>query len=331
VTPDFTEQSLVFALVIGHKSPDTDSVVSAMMFSQIMQQVCLIPSLAGYRFQPCVTGPLNPETRYVLNRFSVDCPALVVSLEKDQPVFLVDHADYDQAVDGLKQAQILGVIDHHRVGGISTPGPIFARSEPIGSTCSLLAKMAYEQGFEPDRQQASLLLCGLVSDTLNLTSPTTTAEDRRLAQDLCRLSGISVQELADGLFAAKSDISSLTSAELVAKDYKAFDSGRTVFGFGVWETTKPETVFARRHEILEALKAKKAHDGLNLIFFAVVDIAKSESFLLIVGPEEQQIAQSVYGTAAENGLVPLPGVISRKKQMLPPLISFLKARAETRH
>lgn len=227
-------------IIIGHKNPDTDSVVASLVFAEFLKKVKEpIIGFRDFKIRVGRGGKLNKETEFVLNHFKQKKPALIKSL-KNKEVFLVDHGDYTEAVEGIAKANILGVLDHHKLGGIKTILPVFYRAEPMGSSSSIVAKMFFENNLSLTKKTAGLLLAGILSDTLKFTSPTTTKKDKEIARILAKISKENINRLAKQLFEKKSDISGISPNELVSKDYKEYKEGKTSFGFGVWETISPK-------------------------------------------------------------------------------------------
>jgi len=310
--------------IIGHKSPDTDSVVSSIVLVDLLEKKKGPLNFSDSEIEPKRTGKLNKETKFVLNYFKKETPSLVKSARKKN-VFLVDHGGYEESVDKIKEAEIVGVLDHHRLGGISTDSPIFYRTEPLGSTSTILAKMFYENEVSLIKKQAGLLLAGILSDTLNLTSPTTTKVDKRIAKKLSEISKEDPEKLAEKMFQAKSDISDIPFKELIKKDYKEYKSGGTNFGIGVWETIAPRKIKENKEEILSALKKFKKRSKMDLIFFASIDIFKNEAEIFLL-EEEREVAEKVFNKKPKDNLILLKKVSSRKKQLVPPLMKFFKKR-----
>jgi manganese-dependent inorganic pyrophosphatase len=179
-----------------------------------------------------------------------------------------------------------------------------------------------EKGVTPEKNLAGALIAAILSDTLKFTSPTTTDEDKKAVEELNEVAGVNVDELASEMFAAKSDISDVPTEELLGKDYKVFEMSGKKVGIGVWETVMPQTILERKAEILEKLAQKKTAEGLDLIYFSGVDILNGNSDLFVVSEGEKQVAEAVWGSEVSEGILPLAGVVSRKKQIVPPLENY---------
>lgn len=302
-------------IIVGHKNPDTDSIVSAIVAQEYFSKV-LRQEAQAYR-----AGNLNNETKFVLQSLDMAAPELIASVSADDSLVLVDHNETTQIFEQLDLAQVEYIVDHHKLA-LRTDKPINCRVEPIGSTSSLLAKMFQEKGVDISEKIAKLLLAGILSDTLNMTSPTTTDEDRTLVMKLNTIAKVDIEEFVGRMFKAKSSLEGVSVSEIISLDYKVFNMGNRKVGIGTWETTCPESV-NKKEEIQEALREKKEVEKLDLIFFMVVDILKQNSELYIIGELEQLVAEKVFGGKAKDGLLLLPGVVSRKKQIVPQLTAEL--------
>ena len=225
---------------------------------------------------------------------------------------------------GLKESSIRGVLDHHKMSGISTDGPIFYRSEPLGSTSTLVYKIFSESKIGLTKNQASLLLCGIISDTLKFTSPTTTKEDEMTARNLEKTSGIKIESLAQKMFKIKSDISGMKTRDIILGDFKDFRFKKSKIGIGVHETTDFSTIEKIKEKIFKEMEKIKKEKRMDLIFFIVVDILNKMGFFYLVTPAEKKIAEKAFkGKYIENDVMVVPGMISRKKQIVPPLSRIL--------
>lgn len=308
-------------IVIGHKNPDTDTVVSAIVMSQLINRV---QGPVSGNAVPKISGRLNKETEFVLNYFKQDVPDIIENLA-GRDVFLVDHGDFPQSVDGIEEANLVGVLDHHKMGGIKTAVPIFYKVEVIGSTATIIAKIFAGRNVNLNKQQAGLLLAAIISDTLKFASPTTTQIDKDIAQKLVKISEEDIDKLANAMFDAKSDISGITALELITKDYKEYEVKDKKFGIGVWETVAPEKIEVLKDEILSSLKNVKEEKGLDLMFFGIVDIIKNKTKVILLD-SDKEILEQAFGVQSDNNVLVLDGVVSRKKQMAPPVINYLEKK-----
>ena len=302
-------------IVIGHRNPDTDSIVSAIVGSYLFNQL-------GLDSKPARAGELNRETKFVLNYFQQEEPELVENLN-GQDFILVDHNSVKESVDGRDDSRLLGVIDHHYLSGVRTEKPILYRAEPIGSASTIIAKMFWEKEIDLPTSLAGLLLSGIISDTLKFNSPTTQEEDKKIAQKLAELAQVDIDQLAEQMFEAKSNLDGFSWDEIISGDYKSFESNSKTFGIGVWETVKPEKLLENKTKIIESLRRKKEQDQLDWLLFGVVDIIEQKTYLFLLGQEEDDLAKSVFGGEIEDSIMVLPGIVSRKKQMVPKILEYL--------
>ena len=234
-------------------------------------------------------------------------------------VILVDHNHSTQAVDGLEEAQLLEVIDHHNLGDLHTPEPIYMKLEPVGSTSTIVAELYKDAELEPSPPIAGLLAGGVVSDTLLFRSPTSTPRDRAAGAWLARLAGINLDELAQGMFRANSNYENTTPQKLFASNLKVFEWGGHRVGIGQAETVDIAYFEQHAEDFCAEMTRLKQTEGWDYSFFLATDILKQSSQMLIPGDEERALAFRAFGINATDGIVELPGVVSRKKQVVPPL------------
>lgn len=306
-------------LVVGHKNPDTDSVVAAIVMAQLQQK------LNGQKCTPARAGELNNETKFVLRHFKTKAPRLVNNIA-GQEVFLVDHNSPKESPAGREQAVLRGVLDHHYLCGLETTEPIYFRVKPVGSTSALVARFALQNKMKLTKTQAGLLLAGVLSDTLYFVSPTTTKDDEAAARELQKISGVKINQFAARLFAAKSSLSGIKLEEIISQDYKEFVFGGVKFGFGVWETVLIGPLLEKKEQLMAALLAQKKRKKFPYLFFAVVDILKNQSYWLITGKAEKGVVEEVFAAKEKGGIVFMPEIVSRKKQMIPPLAAYFNQR-----
>ena len=235
-------------------------------------------------------------------------------------VILVDHNELGQSVAGLIQAEILEIVDHHRLGDVQTDNPVFFRNEPVGSTATLVAECYHEEGVAISAQMAGLLVSAILSDTLIFQSPTTTAKDRRIAQELAELAGIAdLTLLGRELLEAGSDTDHLTAEQLITEDLKTFAFGADfTVGVAQVETSNLERFLERGSELMEEMERYRQNNRLDLFLLLVTDLFRQGSELLVTGPA-QHIVEKAFGYPLQGNKVFLPGVLSRKKQVIPPL------------
>lgn len=300
---------------IGHKNPDADSVLSAILVSRFGKKIF------GSEVEAVIADSINNETKFVLNFLKLKKPRLLKKI-KNENVILVDTTEPKQIIEGLTENNLVAIIDHHNLGGLKSSKPIYTRIEPLGCTASIIYRILKEKNIKIDRASAVLMIACIVSDTLNFSSPTTTKEDKQILKELNKIAKLDIQKFVRDLFAAKSSLDGISINDIVSKDYKQFEMGKYKVGIGVWETTDPNSVNLQKDKIISALIKKKKIEKMNYMFFAAIDIIKNNSYLYIVGDKEEKLAKNVFGIA-KNSIVLSKNTVSRKKQLVPPLMNKL--------
>ena len=272
-----------------------------------------------YRYFPV----LDDDGRYV----GVVSRRNMMGLHKKQ-LILVDHNEKNQAVEGIEQAEILEIIDHHRIGSMETDGPVYFRNVPVGCTSTIIYQMYEENGVEIDRTTAGLMLSAILSDTLMFRSPTCTPVDERTARKLAELAGVELEAYADAMFEHGGDVSGKTAEELFNTDYKIFDSGAVRFGVGQGSFMVERNRKASEALIAPYLPVALEKQGLDFIFYMFTDVRGSSTELLMAGKGAEALVSRAFQVEVRDGLAVLPGVVSRKIQLLPRIISALREEAE---
>lgn len=301
--------------VFGHISPDTDATGSAIIWAWHLNTHTTMEAA------PFVLGTLNSETQFVLNHWGVPAPELLESVDHEDTVVIVDTNNPQELFENINTAQITQIIDHHKlVGGIETEVPIEITMRPLASTASVIYDLLGEHAHDLPKEIAGLILSCILSDTLEFRSPTTTPHDKDIAEKLAEYLGITVSEYANAMFEAKSDISGFTDSGLVKLDSKKFGVGDKNFRVSVVETTSPDTVLARKDGIIAAIKEIIAEEGdIDDVLFFIVDILNEEATVLTYNDLCRQIIGSSFGVSVASDTEVLPGIVSRKKQILPAL------------
>ena len=243
---------------------------------------------------------------------------------KKKRLILVDHNETSQAVDGLADAEILEVIDHHRIGSLETNGPVYFRNQPLGCTATIITQMYRENGVEIDPQTAGLLCSAIISDTLMYRSPTCTPVDRQICEELAKIAGISVEEHAKAMFTAGSDFDHRTEEEIFYQDYKKFVMGSHQVAIGQISSMDDAELLKLADRLEPYAVNVMQKDALDMLFVMLTDILQESTTLLCVGDGAADLAAEAFNAQAENGRVVLPGVVSRKKQLVPGLMSTLQ-------
>lgn len=240
-------------------------------------------------------------------------------------LILVDHNEKNQSIDDIDQAEIIEIIDHHRVANISTTAPLFYRAEPVGSTATIISEMYFESGLRPSKKVAGLLCAAIISDTLLFRSPTTTDVDRRILDRMSKIADINPEEFANQMFKAGTSLKEKSPADIVEGDVKTFTIGGEDVRVGQVMTMNPEELEPLRNEITSLMQAKIESKGESTFVLVLTDIFNETSELLVVGEHVEDIEEE-FGNKVTNGTISAPGVLSRKKQVIPRLTNaFVKA------
>jgi len=305
--------------VFGHKSPDTDTVCSAIAYAWYLTNRKNIESKAY------IQGSINRETEFVLNAFKVNRPDLLGKLSEADKVVIVDTNNPEELPDNLESAEILEILDHHKLaGGLSTSQPISVTIKPIACTATIIwQKMNQEGNADISKDIAGLMVSAITSDTLKFTSPTTTEEDRKAAQELAKIAGIDIDKHAKKMFESKSDLSGMNPSDILLSDSKIFDMSSKKVRISVIETTKPENALQLKGDLITQMQNIKKNETLYAMFFFIIDILKSEATLIVPSKHEESLAEKAFNSSFKDGIMILPGIVSRKKQIVPAIEKFL--------
>jgi len=304
-------------LVFGHKNPDTDTITSAIVYAYLKQQI-------GEEAEAVRLGDVNNETQFALDKFSFEAPRLISSVvgEADK-VILVDHNEFQQSADGIEEVQIAEVIDHHRIANFQTADPLYYRAEPVGCTATILKKIFNENGVEIPANIAGLMLSAIVSDTLLFKSPTCTEQDVKAGEELAKIADVNAEEYGLAMLKAGADLSDKSLEDLLSLDAKEFQFGEYKSVVAQVNAVDINDVLNRQEELEILLNKNVAENGLDLFFFVVTDILNNDSTAVAIGQVAKAAAKG-FGAELINNRVVLPGVVSRKKQIVPVLTEALK-------
>jgi manganese-dependent inorganic pyrophosphatase len=300
--------------IFGHKSPDTDSTGSPIVWSWYLNEV------KGIAAAPKLLGEPNTEAAFVLKRWNLDKPEIIGGVDAGAPVVIVDTNNPAELPNGINDADIQAIIDHHKlVGGLETKGPIDITIRPLACTATIMYDLMGEDAAKmPEAIKGAALSC-ILSDTLEFRSPTTTDHDRAVAQKLADDLGIDMAAYAADLFEAKSDVSAFSDAELLRMDSKEYEVGGKQFRVSVLETTAPKIVLDRKDRLMASMVDVAVEDGADQVLLFVVDILNEEATLLVPNDLVKSVAEKSFGAPVTGDTVVLPGVMSRKKQIIPVL------------
>ncbi len=243
---------------------------------------------------------------------------------RKKQLILVDHNEKNQAVNGADTADILEIVDHHRLRTIETAGPVFFRNQPLGSTCTIIYLMYREFGVEIDKTTAGLLLAAILSDTLMFRSPTCTRVDKEAGEELARIAEVNYEEFAKEMFHAGSNLGSKTADEILHQDFKKFTVDDMTIGIGQINSMSAEELQEIKDKIMPELKQVADGDNLDMIFFMLTNIIEESSEVVFAGNKALHTLNSAFGLSAEGDAVMLPGVVSRKKQLLPAIVETIQ-------
>ena len=297
--------------ITGHKSPDTDSIASALVMADLEKKLGNTNEIIA-----CRLGNLNKETEYALNYFKVEAPVLIDSVSEANEVILVDHNSFAQNVPDIASAKITKVVDHHCISGFETAEPLFYMAQPVGSTCTILYELYKMNNIEIEPIYAGLMLSAIVSDTLLFKSPTCTEKDITTANSLAEIANVDINTYGLDMLKAGTDLSSFTAEELINIDSKEFNANGAKFQIAQVNTVDIDSVLENKSEIESAMNNLISSNGLDLFVFAITDILNSNSKAIVLGNRVNAV-EKAYNLTVEDNLAFLPGVVSRKKQILP--------------
>lgn len=296
-------------LVFGHKSPDTDSIASSIAMAYLQTKL-------GKLCVPRRLGNVSKETQFALDHFKIGAPELISSVTENDTVILVDHNESVQSVEGIEKAHVYMVVDHHHIN-FKVSEPLYYYAEPVGCTCTILYKLFEQNDVVIPADVAGLMLSAIISDTLLFKSPTCTDIDRQTAEKLSKIANIDINSYGLAMLKAGTDLSSFSEQELVNLDAKLFDMGIKAKVAQV-NTADIDDVITRKEKIEDVMKKEIQDSNLDLNILLITDIINSNSQAIVLG-NRSDIVEKAYSVKLENNTVFLPGVVSRKKQVLPVL------------
>ncbi|MHC1710607.1 MAG: manganese-dependent inorganic pyrophosphatase [Solidesulfovibrio sp.] len=296
--------------VVGHKNPDTDSIAAAIAVADLMNKA------KGLAAKPAAQGPLNPESKFVLDKFGLAAPEIVTDAT-DKQIILVDHSDLAQSLDNLGKGDLIGIYDHHKLGDVTTSNPLDILVKPVGCSCTVV-KMMYDCAkVEISKPIAGIMMCAILSDTVMFKSPTCTPEDKAAVEALSKIAGVpDYMPLGIEMFKVKSAVGGTPARDLVFRDYKDFDMGGKKIGIGQLEVVDLSILEPIKADLLAECKKVKA-EGRHSVFLLLTDIMKEGSEMLIVS-DDPSVVKKAFGVEVKGDSVWLDGVLSRKKQVVPP-------------
>jgi len=300
--------------VFGHKVPDTDTICAAIAYAWELNARD-IPATA-YRL-----GELNPETKYVLESIGAELPPLLEGkIEPNTPVAIVDTNNPLELPEGVEKARIHSIVDHHKLAGLTNAEPLEIDMRPLCSAGSILYARAKAAGLTPPKTVAGCMLSSILSDSLEFRSPTTTEIDKVYAKELAGLAGLDVHAHATKMLEAKAQIDHLSPAELIMMDTKVFSLGGRKVRVSVLETTAPAAPLKKQADLVTAMQARAKEESLDDVLLFVVDILNEAATFVSSSPSASKLVGKAWNTSVgKDGTLVLPGVLSRKKQIIPAL------------
>ena len=295
--------------IFGHKNPDTDTICSALAYEIVKKQL-------GMNAQAARLGKINDETQYVLDYLELDAPQLIENVASEQ-VILVDHNEFGQSCDGIEEANILEVIDHHRIANFKTNDPLYMNVQPVGCTATIIFEIIKSNNLNIDKTLATLLISAIISDTLLFKSPTCTQKDIDTAEQLAKLVDFNVQEYGLEMLKAGTNLNKFSANELLNIDAKEFNTDNGLFKVAQVNTVDIEefkTVFLKN--IKEEISSDIVTNSLDMFVLLVTDIVNSNSLAIVLG-SKSDVFSSNFNVELIDDMTMLEGVVSRKKQIVP--------------
>lgn len=302
--------------IFGHKNPDTDAISSAIIMADFEQQT------GNTDATPYRLGEVGPETQYALDHFNVETPELLSDDLNNQNVILVDHNEFQQSADTIDKSSIQHVVDHHRISNFETAAPLYYRAEPVGCTATILYKMYKERGFEIKPEIAGLMISAIISDSLLFKSPTCTQQDIDAAEALKSIADIDLESYGLEMLKAGASTTDKTASELLNMDAKSFNMGDYITRIGQVNTVDIDEVFQRQEELEKEMLEVSTNEKYDVFVLLVTDIINSDSKILVVGAEKDKVGNA-FNVRLDNNTAFLPGVVSRKKQVVPQITEAL--------
>lgn len=299
-------------LVFGHQNPDTDAIGAAIAFAALQKEL-------GKDVEAVALGTPNEETQFALDTFKLSAPRVIeTAANETDEVMLVDHNEGQQSVADLKDVTVLAVVDHHRIANFETANPLYYRAEPVGCTSTIIFKLYKEHHIEVAKPIAGMMLSAIISDTLLFKSPTCTEEDKAAAKELAAIAGVDLEVYGLAMLKAGTNLSTKTASELLDLDAKSFPMGDKNVRIAQVNTVDLKEVFDRQAELESAMEAMMQTNNYDLFLLVATDILDSNSELLVVGTPIAPV-EAAFNVTLKDHRAFLPGVVSRKKQIVPQL------------
>jgi manganese-dependent inorganic pyrophosphatase len=301
-------------LVFGHKSPDTDATLSAIVWAWYLT------NRRGGQAEPRLLGEPNTEAAFVLKHWGFPKPEIIADVAEGQKVVIVDTNNPAELPPSINDANIMAIIDHHMlVGGLKTRTPINVVMRPLACTATVMHDIMGDDVAGLPREIKGAMLSCILSDTLEFRSPTTTDHDRSVAEKLAADLKVAIPDLAAKMFEAKSDVSAFSDAQLLRMDSKEYTVAGKELRVSVLETTAPKVVLDRKASLMRSMGEVAKEDGADQVLLFVIDILREEATLLVPNDLVKALAEASFGVTVAGDSVVIPGLMSRKKQIIPAL------------
>ncbi|MBP3831526.1 MAG: manganese-dependent inorganic pyrophosphatase [Clostridia bacterium] len=296
-------------IVFGHQNPDTDTIMSAIAMANLENK-------KGNNAISCKLGNINKETKYALEYFKQEEPKTIENVAEGQEVILVDHNEFSQSAKGIENAKILRVVDHHKIGDFKTSEPLYYTAMPVGCTATIIYGMYEQERIEIEPKIAGLMLSAIISDTLLFKSPTCTSLDVEVGNKLAQIANVDVNKYGIEMLKAGTDLSDFSPKELINIDSKTFTKNEVKMQIAQVNTTSIEDVLKNKEAIENAMNEFIKENSEDLFVLLITDILENNSQILVTGSRKDLVEKS-FGITLQDNMAFLPGVVSRKKQVVP--------------
>jgi manganese-dependent inorganic pyrophosphatase len=297
--------------IFGHTTPDSDSIIGAISLSYLRNGL-------GKESIPARQGEINPESKFILEKFGLKEPLLKTSYAGED-VFLIDFMELSQAPKDIDRANILGIVDHHKLGDLTTSAPLEMWVRPIGCSNTIVKQMFDYYGIDIPKELAGAMACAILSDTVIFKSPTCTKEDTKACKELAEIAGIEdIKALGLEMFKVKSNVLNTPKRDLVLRDFKDFNMNGSKVGIGQLEVVDLSLFDGMRDELLAVMEEIRKEGNRDTLILLLTDIIQEGSEILVVGNSPDKV-EKAFGVKLKDNRAWLKGVMSRKKQIIPPL------------
>jgi manganese-dependent inorganic pyrophosphatase len=296
-------------IVFGHQNPDTDTIMSAIAIANLENK-------KGNNAVACKLGNINKETKYALEYFKQEEPKTIQNVEEGQEVILVDHNEFGQSASGIENAKILRVVDHHKIGDFKTSEPLHYTAMPVGCTATIIFGMYEQEKIEIEPKIAGLMLSAIISDTLLFKSPTCTPLDVEVGNKLAQIANVDVNQYGLEMLKAGTDLSDFTPEELINIDSKPYATNGVKYQVAQVNTASIQEVLISKEAIENAMNEFIKENSEDLFVLLITDILENNSQILVTGSRKDLVEKS-FGITLQDNMAFLPGVVSRKKQVVP--------------